>query len=137
MSRERPPIFSPKFPLRSITFSQMAKIFRSGASPFQLQGRFLHVLPFRRPSFSKFLYLQAVHRRPWPAYCSQPMQRLTAGRVPARRHPWATHAHFSQYLVPETPLITTKSVPETSIFTLELAPEPPIFQFAATHIPTL
>ena len=32
-------------------------------------------LPLRRPSFSKFLYLQAVHRRPQPAYFSQPERR--------------------------------------------------------------
>ena len=42
-------IFSRTFPLRSITI-------------------LLLFLPLRRPSFSKFLYVKAFHRRPRPAY---------------------------------------------------------------------
>ena len=69
-----------------------------------------------------------IHRRPRPA------------RVPARRPSMGNACTFSQYLVPETPLISTKSVPEcpivvpkTPIFTLELVPEPPMFDLAAAH----
>ena len=53
------------------------------------------------------------------------------------------YAHFSKHLVPETPLIPTKSVPEcpilvleTPIFTPQLVLEPPIFFTLPQHIPT-
>ena len=36
MCQRETPIFSPKFPLQSISFSQMTNIFRSGASPFYI-----------------------------------------------------------------------------------------------------
>ena len=80
------PIFNPKFPLRSISFSQITKIFRSGAREI------LHFFPFRRPSFSKFLYVQTVHRRPRPAYCSQP-ERSGSARpgVSARQRNYFSH----------------------------------------------
>ena len=51
-SARETPIFSPEFPFRSISFSEITKKMRSGASPFYIFGR---ILPFRRPSFSKFL----------------------------------------------------------------------------------
>ena len=55
---------------------------------------------------SKFLSVQAV--------TSYTLQFIAARGQPDVQ-PWATHAHFSQYLVPETRLIPTKSVPECPI----------------------
>ena len=46
--------------------------FCSGASPFLAARHSLHFLPLRRPSLSKYIYVQAIHGRPQPAYCSQP-----------------------------------------------------------------
>ena len=59
----------------------------------------------------------------------------------SQMHPSMGNARpLPQYLVPETPVIPTKSVPEcpillpdTPIFTLELVPEPRIFHFDAVH----
>ena len=47
------PIFSPKFPLRSISFSQMTQY----SAPEHHHFTFL---PFWRPSFSQFLYVQVI-----------------------------------------------------------------------------
>ena len=79
--RRETPIFSPKFPLQSISFSQMNPLRGITIS---------HLLPLRRPSFSKFIYLQAVHRRPRPTYCSQPERKahFNARLAPTRA------AHF-------------------------------------------
>ena len=102
--------------LQSISFSQMTK------NPLQ-SITVLHFLPVQRPSFSNFLYLQALHRCPRPAYCSQPeskcsgsAQGVTAGQSASQTRP-------------------TKSVPETRIFTLELAPEPRIFTLDSLQRP--
>ena len=83
----------------------------------------LHFLPLQRPSFSKCLYLQAIHHRPRPAYCSQPeckafgqCPRVTAGQSASQTRP-------------------TKSVPETRIFTVELTPELCIFMLNSVQSP--
>ena len=95
--RERLPFSALNFRSGAYHFHKLQKI-RSGASPFyifwRISTRSWRILPFRRPSFSKFLKFQPVHHLPRPA---QPRvsSRL---RVPARR-----------VLV----------VPETSIFTLK------------------
>ena len=59
MCRARDPFFQPwiSFP-EHIIFTDYPKIC-SGASPFYI---FWRILPFRRPSFSKFLSFQPVHR---------------------------------------------------------------------------
>ena len=96
------PILSPKFPLRSISFSQMTKY----SAPEHHHFTFL---PFRRPSFSKFLCVQAIHRRPRPAYCSQP-DRKAFGLPPQR--PGVSgrpECHACSQTCP------TKSVPETPL----------------------
>ena len=101
--------FSPKFLHWSISFSQMTNIFRSGASPF--------------------FNVQAVHRRPLPAYCSQP-RGLAAGQSASQTRPSIHGQHmriFHNALFQRPPLIPTKWVLEIPIFMLELALGPPIF----------
>ena len=87
MCRARDPgIFNPKFPFRSISFSQMTKIFRSRASPFLVERQILlFVLPLRRPPFSKLPF------KPFIAALGQPVVLCSQTRP---LHPWATHAHF-------------------------------------------
>ena len=110
----------------------MTKIYRSGASLFLVARQILHFLPFQRLSFSKFLYVQAVHRHPWLAYCSQPEGE--AGQSASQMHPSIGNAcTFFTISSSRDPLIAAKSAPETPIFMLELAPEPPIFHFATAH----
>ena len=101
-------IFSPKFSLRSISFSQMTKKIRSGASPLYI------FLPLQRPSFSRILCVKAFHRHPWPALRSGSALGIS-GRLE-----WQPDASY-----------TVSSGDPT--FTLELAPEPPILHFAAAH----
>ena len=87
---------------------------------------------------------------PFKPLLSYTLQIIIAGGQPQCRpdvHPWATHALFSQYIVPETPLIPSKSVPEcpilfpeTTIFTLsslELVLEPLIFFYLWSDITTI
>ena len=72
MCRKREPHFQPWISVpEHIIFTNYQKI-RSGASPFYT---FWRILPFRRPSFSKFLEFQPVHRLP----------RAAAQRVRQRR----------------------------------------------------
>ena len=123
-----------------IIFTNGNKVSFQSITIFSCQADF-PLLPFWRPSFSKFLSIQAVS--------SYILQFIAARGQPVCQpevHSWATFAQFSQYLVPETPLIPTKSIPECPIlvtetpiiFTLKLVPEPPIFYFAVAHtfVPT-
>ena len=73
------PIFSPEFPFRSISFSQITKKIRSGASPFYI---FWRILPFRKPSFPNFFNFNpfiASHGR-----LSPNAKRSAAPRVSSR-----------------------------------------------------
>ena len=62
------------------SFSQMIKLSRSGASAFLAARQILHFLPFWRPPYSTFLYIQAIHCHPRPAYCSQPKRKAFGQR---------------------------------------------------------
>ena len=123
MPHERPPIFSPKFPLRSISFSQMTKIFRSGASLtiFSCKADFtLSFLPLRRPSFSKFLNVQAIHRRQRPGVSdrqSASQTRLT--KLSSRGDPY-----FHARACSGAPHFHARAAPE---------PPPPFLSVAAAH----
>ena len=103
MPRKRPPFSALNNFHKSVT-----RNIRSGSSPFY------NFLPLRRPSFPKCIYLQAVHRHPRPAYCSQPEGKAFCQR------PGVTAGQSANQMRP------TKSVPETRVFTLELPPEPRI-----------
>ena len=61
------PIFRPKFHLSSITI-------------FSLKADFTF-FAFPDTSTLKFIYVRVVHRRLWPAYCSQP-ERFSFGQRP-------------------------------------------------------
>ena len=100
MCHARDPHFQP--------FHKLQKI-RSGASPF-----YFFFLPLRRSSFSKFLYLQAVHLRPRQGYYSQPERKRS---------------------VPETRIFTLELAPEAPMFTLDSLQSPPfpIFHFTVEH----
>ena len=102
------PIFSPKFPLQSISFSQMAK----KSAP---EHHHFTYLPLRRTSFSKFLYLQAVPSPPTAgSLAANP--GVTASQSAGQTHPTS---QFRRGADPH--------------FTLKPAPEPPIFHFAVAH----
>ena len=86
----------------------------------------LEFLPLRRPSFSTFLYLQAVSSPP-TAGLLQPARARSV--PPALRGPSRPECRQTR---------PTKSAPETTNFTLESAPEPHnalghIFHFAVAH----
>ena len=114
------PIFSPKFPLRSIPFSQMTKI----SAP-----EHHHLIFFCRSGDHHFQHF----------FTFQPFI-AAHGRLTAAS-PWVSGRPQCQpdasYIqsVPETPTFTLELAPEPHIFTLELAPEPPFFTLP-WHIPT-
>ena len=124
MPRERPP------------FSALT--FRSGAYHFHKWQKYsapkyhhFTFLPFRRPSFSKFLYVQAVYRRPRPAYCSQP-ERKAFGQRPwvSGRPECQPDASYSQFRRP--PL--SRSCPLRSpAFSRTSSVRSPHFLFVAAH----
>ena len=101
-------------PFSALNFRSGAHHFHKWASPILAARQILHVLPLRRPSFSKFLYVQAVH-----------CPGLAAGQSASQTCPTKS--------VPETLIFTLELTPEPCIFTLEPAPEPPIFHFATVH----
>ena len=95
---------------------------------------FLRILPFRRPSFSKFLLFQPVHRLPRPAQPER--QRRSVLAVPEIRWRFAQNGSSSFRSPAFSRSKRFKLVPEPRVFTLdrELVPEPwPIFHFAAAH----
>ena len=95
------PIFSPKFPLQSISFSQMTKIYSAPEHHhFSVARQILHFLPLRRPSFSKFLHVLAIHHRPRPAYCSQ-LERFQRPGISGRPECQPDASYKS---APETPI---------------------------------
>ena len=103
------------FHSQCISVSQMGKKkLIESITIFSCQADFTFLL-FRRPSFSKFLSVQAL--------TSYTLQFIAASGQPECQpdvHPWATHAHFSQYLVPETPLIPRKSDLECPIYAVKV-----------------
>ena len=115
------PNFSHEFPFRSISFSQITKKIRSGASPFYIFGRFCRSGDHHFQNFFNFQ----------PGLAAVPeiriFKRSTAPRVSGRSG--APHFPRSKRL---------KLVPETPIFTLdrELVPEPLPFFTLPRHIPT-
>ena len=97
------PIFSPKFCSRAYNFHKWKK-------KNQLRSiTILHFCPLRRPSFSKFCYLQAVHRR----LTAASPNTLQSGRC--------------------QPNASYKVSSGDPHFHARLAPEPPIFHFAVAH----
>ena len=76
MCRARGPLFSPKFPLRSISFSQMTTY----TTPEHHHYTFFAV-PCREHHFQKCIYVKAILRRLRLAYCSQP-ERKAFWRAP-------------------------------------------------------
>ena len=88
--------------------------------------------PFRRPSFSKFLSVQAVTTYSNTLYTgsSPPAVKQSASQMSIHGQRMRIFTTSSS----RDPTIPTKSVPEcsilvpeTPIFTLELVPEPPLF----------
>ena len=96
----------------------------SRASPFLVASQILHFCHSRDHHLKKFLSIQAV-----TSFTLQ-FIAISQPKCQPNVHPWATHAHFSQYLVPEISVIPTKSVPECLI--LHVVPETPIFMLGAT-----
>ena len=85
--RERPPFL----PLN----------FSSGAYHFHRWQKFplrritvLHFLPLRRPTFSKFLYIQAVPCRARSAYCSPPERKEFGQQPGVSGRPDASYSQF-------------------------------------------
>ena len=121
------PIFNPKFPLQSISFSQITE------NPLQ-SITILEFLPLRRPSFS-FLYFQVV-----PRHRLRQRPGATAGQNAARRSPTissrdhqfhtqtrARDPHFKLTLEPAW------ARSRDHHFHARAAPEPHIFHFAVAH----
>ena len=91
-------------------------------------------LPFRRPSLSEFLYVQAVHCCPQPAYCSQP-GRKEFGQCPgvSGQPECQPDASYSQFLDPYFHARARSGAPHFSLccgtylpkFGCECPPPPP------------
>ena len=115
--RERPPFSALNFRSGAYHFHKLPRI-RSGASPFYI---FWRILPFRRPSFSKILFFQPVHRLPRPA---QPERfaflRSAAPRVSGRSGDSHFHAHNGSNSFRSPTFSRSKR--------LKLVPEPRIFK---------
>ena len=109
--RLRPPFSALNFRSGAYHFHKLPKV-RSGASPFYV---FWRILPFRRPSFSKFLLFQPVHRLPRPAHLRSAAPRVSRRRAPARR----VLAAFRILAFSRSKRI--KLVPEPRIFKLKTA----------------
>ena len=121
------PLFSPKFPLQSISFSQITK------TPLR-SITILEFLPLRRPSFSTFLYLQAVPSPP-TAGLLRPAQTRSVRPAPRGYSRPECQPDTSYNSALETPNFMLEPAPETRIFTLEPLQSPPFFTLP-WHIPT-
>ena len=119
------PIFSPKLPLQSISFSQIK--FKNPLRSITI----LEFLPFQRPSFSKFLYLQAV---PSPPTAGLLRPARTRSFRPASRgysRPECQPTRPTSRL--QRPQFHARAPSRALHFHARAAPEPPIFLFAVAH----
>ena len=116
--RERPPFSARNFRSRAYHFHKWQTFSAPEHHYFSAARQILHFWPLRRPSF---LSVQAIHRRPRPAYGSQPGQRPGISGRPECQ-PDASNKFEP---APEPRIFTLELAPEPRIFTLELAPEPP------------
>ena len=121
MLHERPPFSVLNSLLKHIIFTN-DKIY---SAPEHHHFTFL---PFRRPSFSKFLYVQAIHR----------CERKAFGQRPgvSSRPECQPDVSYTTVSSEDPPLSRSSSLWSPRSFTLELAPEPPpppIFHFAVAH----
>ena len=127
------PIFSPKSPLQSISFSQITEKSRSGASPFYSFCR-SGDHHFQNSIFKPF------RRRPRPVYCGQ-RSGVIADQNAARRvlQSAPRRPPISRASPLQRPTFSRSSplapAPETSIFTLKPLQSPTFFT-SPWHIPT-
>ena len=120
MPRERPPFWALNFRSGAYNFHKWTK------TPLR-SITILQFMPFRRPSFSKFLYFQPIHRRPLPAYWSQPEQRSeSAPRLAAGQSASSGDPHFHARARSGAPHF--HALPGA-----RAGPEPPFFYFAVAH----
>ena len=132
-------IFSTKFPIWSISFSQITKQICSGASPFYI---FCLSGDHHLKNFFNFNPLIAIHGRLTAASMntkrSGSAPGLAAGQSASQTRPTVSsgdpHFHARAHSVTLEPRIfTLELAPEPRIFTLKLTPEPPIFHFVTAH----
>ena len=102
----------------------MTKIFRSGASPF-----YIFAVP-ETIMFKMSLYLQAVHRRPRPAYCRQPVQRPGVSSRPECQPDASLQSQFQRPLLSRSSLLCSPAFSCSSLLR-----SPPFFILAAAHTP--
>ena len=132
------PIFSPKFPFRSISFHKLPKTPVRSITILHFWADFCRSGDHH---FQKFFNFNPFIRLPRPA---QPERGLAAGQSASQTRPGNSgdshfHAENGSSSVRSPAFSRSKRlnlVPEPRIFTLdrELVPEPgPIFHFAAAH----
>ena len=132
------PIFSPEFPFRSISFSQISKKSVPEHHHFTFFGGFCRSGDHHFQNFFNFNPFIASHGRLSPNAKRSAAPRVSQTR-PGSSGDWHFHAQNGSSSFRSPAFSSSKRlklVPEPRIFTLdrELVPEPlPIFHFAAAH----
>ena len=130
MCRARGPLFSPKFPLRSISFSQMTTY----TTPEHHHYTFFAV-PCREHHFQKCIYVKAILRRPRSAYCNQPKRKAFRERPGVSDWPeYQPCRHVLQNQFRRPPLSRSSSLWSPAFSRSSSLRSPPIF--AAHTYPT-
>ena len=134
------PIFSPKFRLWSISFSQMTKIFHSAASQFLAAGQILYFLPFVRLSFSKKFTLKpfiAAHGRLTAASPNAKRSGSALGLAASQPDESykvnSRHPHFHARACSSAPHFHARARSITLHFHARARSGAPIFLFATAH----